>query len=87
VTVVLEPEYPATASSLNLPLDRACEVLEEERRNPVRLGTDDAEEASYYADDEPECEGHESLRGDSMGATVYCDGSCVESWVSAGMNP
>ncbi len=23
------------------------------------------------------CEGHESLRGDSMGAEVYCDGTCV----------
>lgn len=22
--------------------------------------------------DQPECEGHESLRGDSMGLTVYC---------------
>lgn len=25
---------------------------------------------------EPECDGHESLRGDSMGATVYCDNTC-----------
>lgn len=23
------------------------------------------------------CQGHESLRGDSMGQTVYCDGTCV----------
>lgn len=23
-----------------------------------------------------ECEGHESLRGDEMGVTVYCDGTC-----------
>jgi hypothetical protein len=28
-------------------------------------------------DDPPVCEGHESLRGDSMGSSVYCDGSCV----------
>jgi hypothetical protein len=27
-------------------------------------------------DDEDGCEGHESLRGDLMGATFYCDGSC-----------
>jgi len=26
--------------------------------------------------EEAECEGHESLRGDSMGMTVYCDGTC-----------
>lgn len=24
----------------------------------------------------PECEGHESTRGDLMGGTFYCDGSC-----------
>lgn len=23
-----------------------------------------------------ECEGHESLRGDLMGTTFYCDGTC-----------
>jgi hypothetical protein len=28
-------------------------------------------------DEEPECEGHESLRGDSMGVTVFCDEGCV----------
>lgn len=27
-------------------------------------------------DDEDECEGHESLAGQHMGETVYCDGSC-----------
>lgn len=25
---------------------------------------------------EDQCEGHESLRGDSMGAEVFCDGTC-----------
>lgn len=25
---------------------------------------------------EPECEGHESLAGEHMGETVFCDGSC-----------
>jgi hypothetical protein len=29
-----------------------------------------------YGDEEPECEGHESLDGAHMGETVYCDGSC-----------
>lgn len=33
-----------------------------------------------YVDEEDEedegCEGHESLRGDKMGETVFCDGSC-----------
>lgn len=29
-------------------------------------------------DDSPVCGGHESLRGDSMGTSVYCDGSCVD---------
>ncbi len=28
-------------------------------------------------DDEDGCQGHESLNGADMGATVYCDGSCV----------
>ena len=28
-------------------------------------------------DDEPECEGHESLDGAHMGETVYCNGSCL----------
>lgn len=28
-------------------------------------------------DPERECEGHESLRGDAMGESVLCDGSCV----------
>jgi hypothetical protein len=28
------------------------------------------------ADDEWECEGHESLAGEHMGETVYCDGTC-----------
>jgi hypothetical protein len=29
-------------------------------------------------DDDPddECEGHESLDGEHMGETVYCDGTC-----------
>jgi hypothetical protein len=27
-------------------------------------------------DDDNECEGHESLAGEHMGETVYCDGSC-----------
>lgn len=27
-------------------------------------------------DDDDECEGHESLNGADMGATVYCDGYC-----------
>ncbi|MBG6106591.1 hypothetical protein IWX88_000209 [Frigoribacterium sp. CG_9.8] len=27
--------------------------------------------------DDDECEGHESLNGDSMGVTMYCDGSCA----------
>ena len=27
-------------------------------------------------DELEECEGHESLRGDYMGKTFYCDGSC-----------
>jgi hypothetical protein len=27
-------------------------------------------------DDDNECEGHESLRGDMMGISVFCDGSC-----------
>ena len=30
----------------------------------------------YEDDDELECEGHESLAGEHMGETVYCDGSC-----------
>ncbi len=33
----------------------------------------------YYDDEDdegPECEGHMSLRGDAMGVSVYCDGSC-----------
>lgn len=36
------------------------------------------------------CEGHESLRGDMMGATAYCDGTCrpeqersYDAWVAA----
>lgn len=28
-------------------------------------------------EDDPECEGHESLDGAHMGETVFCDGSCV----------
>jgi hypothetical protein len=32
------------------------------------------------ADHDSECEGHESLRGDAMGAAVYCDGSCRPAW-------
>jgi hypothetical protein len=28
-------------------------------------------------DEQPECEGHESLAGEHMGEGVYCDGSCV----------
>lgn len=28
-----------------------------------------------------ECEGHESLKGEDMGESVYCDGSCVtDNW-------
>lgn len=27
-------------------------------------------------DGEDQCEGHETLRGDLMGAAFYCDGSC-----------
>lgn len=45
--------------------------------------TDDPFDEEDYDDDpiedeegEDECQGHESLRGDEMGLTVYCDGSC-----------
>lgn len=52
---------------------------EEEAR--ALAGADDAESeyafregmANWVAD---LCEGHESLRGDSMGAETYCDGTC-----------
>ena len=30
---------------------------------------------------EDECEGHESLNGASMGASVTCDGKCQPDWV------
>lgn len=33
--------------------------------------------AEGEAEDPPVCEGHESLRGDSMGVTVFCNGTCV----------
>lgn len=36
----------------------------------LKTSTEDAEDAE-------ECDGHESLAGDSMGLTVYCDGSCA----------
>ena len=42
-----------------------------ERQGYVCHCEDDEED-----DADDECEGHESLRGDSMGVTVYCDGSC-----------
>ena len=35
-----------------------------------------ASDCDYYEDDN-ECEGHESLSGASMGASYFCDGSCV----------
>lgn len=38
-------------------------------------------------DEMRECDGHESLRGDMMGATDYCDGrcrKCTECKVPAG---
>ena len=31
---------------------------------------------NMHLEDDAECEGHESLHSDSMGLTVYCDGSC-----------
>lgn len=45
---------------------------------------------AYLAWVETLCEGHESLRGDAMGAEVYCDGTCRplrertrDAWVDA----
>ena len=32
----------------------------------------------WVHEDEPECEGHESLDGAHMGEAVYCDGTCVK---------
>lgn len=39
------------------------------------LELDDGYDEEYDDDDEG-CEGHESLAGEHMGETVYCDGSC-----------
>lgn len=39
------------------------------------FGEDPFDEADY--DDEDDCQGHESLRGDYMGKTFYCDGTCT----------
>lgn len=33
--------------------------------------------AKHATDEDEGCEGHESLNGAAMGATVYCDGSCA----------
>lgn len=35
---------------------------------------DDSDSEDYW---DEECEGHESLRADSMGITVFCDGECL----------
>jgi hypothetical protein len=34
--------------------------------------------------DEPECEGHESLNGAHMGETVYCRGACARRFDDLG---
>lgn len=34
------------------------------------------EEEDEEDDSDNECEGHESLNGNTMGASVFCDGSC-----------
>lgn len=48
------------------------DTLEPEHDHTACLDTDDD-----AADDESECPGHESLRGDAMGVSVFCDGTCV----------
>jgi hypothetical protein len=38
---------------------------------------DDPFDEEDYDEDEEECQGHESLRGDYIGRTFYCDGTCT----------
>lgn len=44
----------------------------------VEYAVNDLELRKAYEEYEKnrECEGHETLRGDMMGETFYCDGSC-----------
>jgi hypothetical protein len=57
----------------------ADDVLSAEEHEAALMPT--PEELLAWGDDdgndEPECEGHESFAGDSMGASTYCDGSCI----------
>jgi hypothetical protein len=39
-------------------------------RTPVDIAADEA------AEDDNQCEGHESLAGEHMGESVHCDGTC-----------
>jgi hypothetical protein len=54
--------------------DIDCYITRDEFENNILPYLDDEEEE--------ECEGHESLHGEDMGATVYCDGSCKRRRVS-----
>lgn len=54
-------------------LDNADESVE--AREVREIHEWDAEDESEESDNE--CEGHESLNGDSMGESVQCDGSCI----------
>ena len=51
------------------------------RGKAVSLIAFDPERNVYVFDvedeDDNECEGHESLSGASMGASYFCDGSCI----------
>jgi hypothetical protein len=46
-------------------------------KNAIHLSLIPAKPAEVAAARAAGCEGHESLRGDSMGVTVECDGTCV----------
>lgn len=43
------------------------------------LDMQDSYEENDEDDSDDECEGHESLNGDMMGESVFCDGSCKTS--------
>lgn len=74
--------HPAQAAGLPVLQRELGRLLEQAYGDDAtRLAEEGGEEYDGDTEEELECEGHESLAGADMGASVFCDGSCVRQVV------